>query len=102
MSDSLASSLAVSPPGPHEIEYASASDKINLCNALCKFLADRVRDPTKGAPTEAAERNKMREAAFSDLITSIDVLTTIAQTENAFYDVIDIANKFNITVGAQK
>lgn len=80
-----------------EVDLSTTSDKINLTTDVCKFLADRVKDPTKGAIYEAAERNKMRDEAYTDLVTGIEVLSLLAHAENGFYDVLNIAKKFNVT-----
>lgn len=84
-------------------EY-NTSDKIELLVHVCTHLSDIMKDPTNGGKKEmpADVRTSARETAHDELLTCIDVLANCAHFNNGFFDVLNIVNKYKITIDEHK
>lgn len=72
-------------------------DKIELIVEVCRKLAEIMKDPTQGKEMPADQRTKIREEAYEELVGAIDTLGSLAQINEDFYDILNIAKKYNVT-----
>jgi hypothetical protein len=72
--------------------------KIELVLEVCNKLLEIVKDPTQGGKEMAAEaRNKARVDACDDIMTCINMLAGLAQQNEDYFEVVNIATKLSQT-----
>lgn len=80
-----------------------SDNKVELIVELCTKLAGILKDPGQGSKDISAEqRVVIREQAYNDLLSSIEILGLIAQYSSNIFDVLDIVHKYNVKIEPTK
>ena len=72
--------------------------KIDFLIEVCHKLAELLKDPTQGKEMTAEIRAQIREDSYNHLLECIDLLGLSAHFNDGIFDIINIANKINVSV----
>jgi hypothetical protein len=76
------------------------NSKIDVIVMVCHKCADILKDPTFGGTKELTSeaRTHARESAYEDIVTAVETLAAIANFNEGFFDIVNIANKLKIDI----
>jgi hypothetical protein len=74
-----------------------SEDRIQIISDVCEKCANILKDPTHGGKLDldSNARTQAREDAYEDLMTAINTLCAVAEYNEGFFDVVNIAKKLH-------